>query len=153
MDATRDAKIYARFRHLFFGSIVILAAFSAVFFIMPIATEKNYDGDGSLLVLNGIWFWATGIILVIMQISENKLRKKLDHEASGKPGIICFFSNRAASAADILLGVSILAMYLSNASFISIAATVFFFGLHCMLNGKNYRVYSNLPSKTNNKER
>ena len=144
---------------LLFLSIVFMFLFSASFLLMPIASQINFQGKSILMFINGLWFWITGIIAMILFIIVNQSRKKqlknTNEIDNNKSGFICFFTNSWAKAADCLflislIGLIILIIILPQSYFVFIFAfiTVFAFLMHCVLNGKNYKyIIRNLNQK------
>lgn len=117
---------------------------------MPFA----YDKKGEVTVLTylcGAGFWIGLIATVLMAIKINLSRKKSPVFASisdtqRRFGLVHFFSNKEAVIIDILLFVTVvgcvLARYVisgNTATFIFVGLFIFSFGMHCMLNGINYR--------------
>ena len=139
---------------ILFLSIMFMFLFSISFLIMPIASQKSFEGKPILLILNGIWFWLTGIISLILFMIANKRRKKQIQDISNiennKPGILQFFSNIWAKVADCLfllslIGLIIFIIILPQSYFLFVFAffSVFTFLMHCVLNGKNFKYIIN----------
>lgn len=89
-----------------------------------------------------------------MFLKINKSRKadrtfRSTHPEMWQPGLICFFKNKNAKIADCVMfgaviGVAVTGIFFNNLYVLHIflALFVFSFGMHCMLNGKNY-IYLN----------
>lgn len=99
-----------------------------------------------LAFLPGVLFWA-GLILGLgaQFLLHLVLRKKLRAGKRGRWGLLRVCSNNWAKLADIGLLVSVpaaaLTMTLSPAAYIcyvALAAAVFFFCMHCVLNGRTF---------------
>ena len=97
----------------------------------------------------GLLFWLGFLVGMAGQLLLSKQRKSApaDQQPRGKlPGMFVFFSGRAAKAVDTALAVLVIltAIVLAGADeefygcYVLLAATVFAFSLHCMINGKNY---------------
>lgn len=127
------------------ASVVGFLTLSVSFLLMPVA------GIG---YLSGILFWAGLILGISMQVVLDMRRRALfaRYHASGRQmqkrrnGMFSFWSNPAAKVADVGLALGIVATILVFAitkgvgygCYICLAATVFCFCMHCVLNGRNY---------------
>lgn len=113
-----------------------------------------YDEKGNVTILTylcGIGFWTGLIGTVVMAIKINISRKKSPvfssvSDTRRRLGLIHFFSNKEAVIIDTMLFASVvgcvLARYVipgNTATFIFVGLFIFSFGMHCMLNGINYR--------------
>lgn len=149
---------------LLFTSIMFMFLFSASFLLMPIASQRSLEGKSIVLLINGLWFWITGIIALILYMIINQNRKKqlrnINDIENTKSGIIQFFSNSWAKAVDCLflvslIGLIIFIIILPQSYFVFIFAfiSVFTFLMHCVLNGKNFKyIIGNLnQGKSDNK--
>lgn len=132
---------------LFMG---FLAAFAVGILLMPIGSmykEKNV----LLMYLPGTAFWVGMIGTIYMTIKINRSRKSSSrfNEQFGDQkqfGLIRFFQNTEAMIADIIMIVSMIGIVIAEicacpllVTFVFLAVFVFTFGMHCMLNGINYK--------------
>lgn len=135
---------------LFFVLIVFMFLFAASFLIMPAASKNSLEGKQTLLLWNGIWFWTTGLSSLILFGIINQGRKKQlkgrSNSKNRKRGIICFFSNVWAKAADgafvaSFIGLIVFKVFLTQSYMVFLFAflSVFTFLMHCMLNGENFK--------------
>lgn len=135
---------------LFFVLITFMFLFAASFLIMPVASKSSLEGKPDLLLWNGIWFWTTGLSSLTLFGIVNRGRKKQlkgrTNLKNGKKGIICFFSNVWAKAADgaffaSFIGLVIFVVFFPQSYVVFILAftSVFTFLMHCMLNGENFK--------------
>lgn len=150
-------KIVKKLNTLLITSIVSYSIMSLDFLIMPVGNSVTDKSMRWLDILTGLIFWLGLISGTILYVFFSKECKKWYENNKGnkdiykekKIGLISFFSNRAALVADICLIISILlfAMLMiftdrtSYICFISIMLLVFFFSMHCILNGKSFFVY------------
>lgn len=137
-------------KHMLQIYAVFLFIWSFSVLLMPIASAVK-DTTRILLVVSGMLFWFGAISTVGIAFYINQCRKrssKLKKETVEKEriGVLQFFRNKHAKMADIVMFVSgigfILVRFLKDGSFITfafLAVFVFSFGMHCMLNGINYK--------------
>ena len=103
----------------------------------------------ALGILPGILFWLGFLIGLAGQILLTRMRVKASPERRTKRKLPCalvFFSGRAARVVDVSLlllsAATIIVLVCADddfyGCFVLLAATVFAFCLHCMINGKNY---------------
>ena len=123
-------------------SIVGFLLLSVSFLLMPL--NKNSLEPN---IFAGILFWCSLFIGVISQIILSFRIKKLnDNNARHGLGLLKFFQNPYAKICDVVLVISVIGLIitmivtdgLGYACYIFLAMTVFFFAMHCILNGKNY---------------
>lgn len=127
-----------------------LAALAFGIFLMPIGS-LNKDRTIIPMYVSGILFWIGIIGTVVMAFRINRSRKisyRFNEQYGNLKqfGLIHFFQNQEAVIIDIGMFVSIIAFIIAKictrnliVSFIFLALFVFTFGMHCMLNGINYR--------------
>jgi hypothetical protein len=137
---------------------------SLSFIFMPYASDRARDGKELALRLSGAWFWTTLLAGYALFVFADRGRKKLSEKRKGdrpkeRPGIARVFSNSWARAADIVCAVSILGFLgvmlispQSRAAYILLFAAVFTAQMHCVLNGENFRFFTQAES-TNKKGR
>lgn len=121
--------------------MLFLMSVSVVF--MPIVSDYQQAGRiPSILV--GILFWTGFIGTIWTAIWINRCRKKDAHFAKGKQlGLVHFFQNKPASCVDIAMFISLCTLIVTMITikqliiipFAFLAMFIFFFGMHCMLNG------------------
>ena len=143
-------------------SLAGFAVTAASFLLMPINAYE--PGVTPVRVLSGSLFWLGMIVGVVCQIMlAKRLRQPIrEHEKASKRrvGVLCFFSNRFASIADLLLAVSLIALIVSFFAesalgyFNYIIRFVFILALsgHCILNGKMYYYINHQKRGANNEE-
>lgn len=103
-------------------------------------------------LLAGILFWlslVTGITCQSILSRRRRAWERKNHKKSDwkKVGLFCFWQNRAAAVADVLMAVSMMAFIISlavtNASgyacYVFLGLFVAAFASHCIFNGKNFR--------------
>ena len=108
-----------------------------------------------MLVLSGATFWIglVGTIVMSVRIHMFGKREKAAEQKKAQTkriGLISFFQNREAMVADVAMFASILGLVITAAAtnnlywlFTFLAVLVFSFGMHCVLNGKNYHYLNN----------
>ena len=131
---------------LFIASLTFMLLFSASFLIMPLASALSFGGSNVLLMINGLWFWITGILAGGTFLAANRKRKSVSVDNNSRPGILCFCLNPWAKIADCtfvasILGLTVTIIFASQIFFVFILAslTVFSFLMHCVLNGRNFK--------------
>ena len=120
---------------------------------MPIASVQQ-EVTKIPMFISGGGFWIGLIGTITMAVKINYSRKK-SYRFEDKPlkvkqlGLISFFKNKEAKVADIAMFASCICFIVTRICtdnlywlFIFLALFVFSFGMHCMLNGKNY-IYLN----------
>lgn len=146
MDAKRSNK--SKKKQLFFLYTVFLFVLAVSVALMPFG---DYESQKWAMYILGAVFWIGFIGTIVISVIINSLRKKSkdfnqDLVCFKNVGIINFFKNKEAAVSDIAMFVSIAGFIISRlflkeliAMFIFAALIVFSFGMHCMLNGINYR--------------
>lgn len=129
-------------------TFLFLSSLSIAF--MPLGVSISEDSK-SLMYIVGATFWISliGMVFVSLKINRNRKRSRIFNAENGNKkqlGLIHFFQNKEAKIVDIALfgaigGFIIVRIFVSNlnVSFILFAISVFLFGMHCMLNGINYK--------------
>ncbi len=135
-------------RDCFYLTISIICFFllSVSIFLMYFnRNDWNYTNKTA-----GILFWAAliggGLAQFILWLSYKKwMRKnKIRRKKKRKAGVRCFFSDRNAAIADIIMFAMIIAVvivFLTAGEFeryIVLSLFIFSFCMHCILNGKLY---------------
>lgn len=130
--------------------IVFLSVLSLSFFLMPFGMYSE-EQTPLLLYLAGICFWVglIGVVVtaVTVHIKRTGSARLLKGRAAVKQmGIFSFFQNPFATVADCVMFLSIGGFVIFKcftdlyvATFILCALFVFSFGMHCFLNGINYK--------------
>lgn len=125
------------------------------FFVMSLSflfmnQDILYLGVPPRIIIAGIAFWGMLIIAVVGQLMLCvSMRESIKSDFSTqkrKIGLICFFSNRYAAVADLLMIVSAIILIVSfiftDASnyfnYIILSVFVFSFSMHCVLNGRKF---------------
>lgn len=118
--------------------------------IMPLGSMMK-ESSRLPMYLSGAMFWIGFAGTVGMTIRINYCRRNSYGFNEQFPklkqfGLIHFFQNKAAIVADVAMFVSIIGIIVSRfvtnnlfSVFLFIAIFLFAFGMHCMLNGANYR--------------
>lgn len=126
-----------------------LAIISTGILLMPIGSS-NKEKTMLFMYLSGAFFWLGLIGTACMTFAIIHGRKKCDQfneQFSNKKrfGLIHFFQNKEATIADIAMFASIIGFVIAKLCsgplilvFAFLAAFVFAFGMHCMLNGISY---------------
>lgn len=130
--------------------VTFLLIWSLAILLMPVASVQK-EATKILLFVSSGGFWIGLLGTVTMAVKINKARKKSYRfrekcPASKRIGLISFFQNKEAIIADVGLFVSIAGFVVTGICsdniywlFIFLALFVFTFGMHCMLNGINYK--------------
>ena len=136
--------------------MVFLFLISIAISLMPLAGRISENSTMPHVIV-GIILWIGVIGTTVMALVINSARKRdpaFNHEFRHKRklGLIHFLQNRPAVFADIVMVLSLaativfLVLALNKKTdlpfFVSLAVFVFFFGMHCMLNGINYMYIS-----------
>ena len=133
--------------------VTFLMLLAVAFLLMPIASAQK-DTTKILTVISGGFFWIGLVGTIVMAIKIDKTRKRSgklrDKKSKVKQiGLLSFFKNKEAKIADIAMFASIICFIVARICtdnlywlFTFLATFVFSFGMHCMLNGKNY-IYLN----------
>lgn len=137
---------------LLWVSIAALTALSASFLLMPMNDSTSVNGNSAYLYISGGMFWASLVIIAIVQCVLSGYRKKwlainrVKRMNQQRCGAISFFNNAFAIVADIATVLSLIGLIIAFVvtkgrgfvCFAMISAFVFSFGMHCILNGKIY---------------
>ncbi len=131
-------------------SIISFLILAISFLLMPLGgTEDN----SVYSMVAGIMFWVSIVIGISAQCvlsgrrkSWNKGHKNLKNKRSQRIGVISFFRNKYAVAADITAIVSLIGLVIALAAtqavgyicYVFISVFVFSLSMHCILNGKNF---------------
>lgn len=161
-------KTIQRIRKRFWLSAALLTAMSATFLFMPLASEMaGKTGGWSIRILGGL-FWLLAITGYGTVIRANAGRKKYlqkrfgrDIQEKFRPGVFCFFSNKAAEIVDIMLilfaiaFVVAIATRLSRTYYIFVILSLFIWAanMHCLFNGRIYRITKYEPKERTSNEK
>lgn len=130
--------------------------------LMPIGSSLK-EKTTIIMYISGVAFWIGLIGTICMAVKINNSRKNSYrfNERFGNHkqlGVVHFLQNTEAIIADIAMFVSIVAFIIAKiwiseiiVSFILLAIFIFSFGMHCMLNGINYR-YINYKVRRENED-
>jgi len=113
----------------------------------------NAMKDKTMLIMycSGAAFWVGIIGTIYMALKINRSRKVSYrfNELFGNRkqlGLIHFFQNTEAMIVDVVMVISLIALIIARLCsanlqviYVIIAVFVFSFGMHCMLNGMNYK--------------
>lgn len=137
------------------ASAILLLINAITVLFMPMATKLSESTNKISLIAVGITFWTSLLVGYVILIIANKERKyfllkkcRIRTNMNCPPGIISFFSNIPASIADgILIGsiVTMIVLWLLKLMtgylpFVTLFLIFFSFNMHCMLNGRIYKV-------------
>ena len=136
-----------RMLHMYITLLATLAVGVVLMAIGSTVKEKTM----TVMYVSGAFFWLGLIGTVYMALKINSCRKnsyRFNEQIGNLKqfGLIHFFQNREAQIMDVVMFVSIIGFIIAKIcinelllSFILLALFVFAFGMHCMLNGINYR--------------
>ena len=95
---------------LFVSAIISMAAVSFSFLLLAIETEKTVSDIPVTSFITGVIFWLftaiSAVLLAVLSVRRRKFYAKVNVKQSEKikyPGLIAFFKNRIARAADIFM--------------------------------------------------
>ncbi len=129
---------------------VFLGVLSAAFCLMPIGSSMK-DETMMYLYIAGVEFWLGLVGTIVMALKINKRRKisyRFNEQYSKHKqfGLVHFFQNTEATIADVIMFISIVGLIIAKiwiseiiVFFVFLAVFIFSFGMHCMLNGINYK--------------
>lgn len=130
--------------------VTALFMMSMSLILMSFCGTEN-ESNRVLTIVTGIFFWCGFIGTITAFIFMNITRRKNDKSASEKNGILNiglfrFFSNTCAGVFDVIMILSLCAFIVVlvvadniSVQLIIMAIFVFSFGMHCILNGINYK--------------
>lgn len=130
--------------------IAFLAALAMGVVLMPIGSTVK-ERTMTVMYVSGAFFWLGIIGTAYMAVKINICRKnsyRFNEQVGNLKqfGLIHFFQNREALITDVVMFVSIIGFIIAKIctsklliSFFLLALFVFAFGMHCLLNGINYR--------------
>ncbi len=150
MKKAKTSRIGGKCMFILYSLFLLMLSVSLLLMPMsdPVESESRV-----LQIISGGLFWLGLIGTVTAAVLMSRSCKKASH--SGKDevkgiGLIRFFKNTEALAADIVMFVAALSFIISRICtdelllpFIFLSIFVFSFGMHCMLNGKNYISFKN----------
>lgn len=135
-------------------SVFSLFCHSATFLLMPFATN-NAESNKLLLLIIGLLFWISLIVGYFSLFVANKKRKYFINRKLGgntsmdcNIGLITFFSSVPATVFDSMMFASIIALiiiYFTGAinhyrTYVMISILVFSLNMHCLFNGRIYKI-------------
>lgn len=144
--------------YVFIG-FLFLCALAVAF--MPVGNEMK-DKTMVIMYCSGAVFWIglIGTILMALKINSRRKTSYRFNEAFGNQkqlGLIHFFQNRQALIVDIAMIISIIALIIAKGCYanlqvvyVIIAVFIFSFGMHCMLNGVNYKYINYIKEQKKN---
>lgn len=136
----------------FLLSVVLFVLFAACFSLMPWASAQRREGAPGPIFGLGAAFWLTGLLACLFLHLADQAGAKLSSGSStprkrGRPGLFCFFRNREAVLADVLLligaGIFFAARIFRQPNsilFPAISVMLLLVIVHAFLNGRNYRL-------------
>ena len=136
-----------------------IAGLSILF--IPLVDLEGTSAQKIFAILLAALFWLGLIAEIVFFILANKqcnviedrlIKKGSKSFKNAKLGVISFFSFREAMVADVLAGLSLIAIILmiilkvTNDWLFVIIAVIFFFSfnMHCFLNGRNYKYFKEI---------
>ena len=142
-----------RRKRMFRMFVIFLLIVSFSIILMPIGSLNN---GRYIMYLAGAAFWIGFIGAVCMAVKINNSRKsnyQFNEKYGGvkQLGLIHFFQNKDAVFIDVIMLVAVTGLVLAKlfvnyliVIFIFLAIFVFAFGMHCMLNGINYKYITHI---------
>lgn len=136
---------------LFGFSVFFLGSAAVSFLLMPLESESTVGSIPSDILAVGLMFWISVAAETVIQCVLAHRRKEWckiyrikPSKISQKTGIITFFGNVGATAAEAAAAVSLIGFLTVGAAthwcgyscYIFVSLFVFSFGMHCILNGK-----------------
>lgn len=134
-------------------SIFFFFSLAVSFTLMSIESETPLEHISIVEIIVGLMFWISLIMGIVTQCILARRRKKWyalhgvrKNGLSQRVGIISFFKNIYATVADITTIISFIGLVIAltvthgigHVCYVLISVFVFFFSMHCILNGKNY---------------
>ena len=147
-------KSVRKIKRLFWFSAFFQFLMSASILLMPMAVQIGQQ-DKKMTVLIGLMFWISMITAYVLLGIANSERKWFLHRKVGidakmncRPGIVEFFTNIPATVADVAMILSFLLFVIVGftdwkyeyISYILLFIFVFSLQMHCMFNGRIYKV-------------
>lgn len=132
-------------------SIFFFLLFACSFLIMPMETKARIFNISVNTFVSGLMFWVSivmGIVTQCILAVRKKKWYKMNHiknvKSSQRLGLISFFRNNYATAADIVSAVSLIGFIVSMVvtygtayiCYVFVSLFAFSFSMHCILNGK-----------------
>lgn len=132
-------------------SILFFLMFSISFLLMPLGEETSNGKISVYTLVVGLMFWISIIMAIVIQcILSYRMKKRVMIHSTEKEileqkiGLVSFFKNIYAIVADVIMIVSLIGLIIAMIStqglgyvcYIFISLLVFFFSMHCILNGK-----------------
>lgn len=146
---------------LMITSIVSFGIMSISFLLMPIDLMLNIINSRIINIIIGIVFWLGLLVGAVCQVILSIKMKPLRKESYNKPGLLKFFSNRLAVVFDTFLIIGLIGLVVSlivtnmvgYSCYIFLSLTVLSFVMHCIFNGKNYKLLTNVKKEKNNERK
>lgn len=146
---------------LMITSIVSFGIMSLSFLLMPIDLMLNIINSRIINIIIGIVFWLGLLVGAVCQVILSIKMKPLRKESYNKPGLLKFFSNRLAVVFDTFLIIGLIGLVVSlivtnmvgYSCYIFLSLTVLSFVMHCIFNGKNYKLLTNVKEEKNNERK
>ena len=151
-----------KIKKLQIAAIILIFVSSYILMLAPVV---SFDGDGFQKIMSycaGGIFWFGLISGYVLFIIAGKLRKKIknsEKDSFHRPGIIVFFSSRAALIVDVLCIISIVmfiicifnkSAFAEMLEYFIISTTIFLVQMHAVINGINFRsAFINVSGKKN----
>lgn len=144
---TRRQRRTQRMLYCYIGFLFLWALAIA---LMPIGSAKKEE-TMALLYVSGAAFWIGAAGTIFMALKINHCRRgsyRFNGYNGGQKqlGAVHFFQNKEAIAFDAIWFASIVGFLVARlwisqitVTFLFLALVTFSFGMHCMLNGINYR--------------
>ena len=147
-------RMIKKIKQLFWLVVMSQFLMSSSILLMPVAVRVEQQ-DGKMTVLIGLLFWSftiTGYVLLAMANSKRKrfINRKIDGnlQMNCRPGIAEFFTNVPAKVADVTMILSFFVFMIISftewrykyISYVLLFVLFFSFHMHCMFNGRIYKV-------------
>lgn len=145
-----------RRKRMLWSCIIFWFLMSVSFLLMPVSYliapngQTLTEANRTITVLTAVLFYSSlvGVIAVTVRITQCR-RKNPEYirEYGGKEtyGVLSFFRNKPAAAADIVMILSVFGLVLIRARMCNLycqyagsALLLFSFGMHCLFNSANY---------------
>lgn len=147
-------RIVNRTKIYFYLSVFFLLMMSMSILFMPSAVEHQ-EQSGTYLILVGSTFWVSAIIgYLFVMLANIKRREFIIDKYDGnlsmncRIGVITFFDNVPATVADVTMISSFILLVIINFTsmrysfivYVLLAMFVFSLNMHCLFNGRIYKV-------------
>lgn len=142
-------------------SIASFGIMSITFMLMPLDIMLNIINSRLINIIIGIIFWLGLLIGTVSQLILSIKTKPMRKEGYRKPGLLVFFSNRLATAFDLIMIISLIGLAVSliatnmvgYSCYVFLSLTVLSFVMHCIFNGQSYKLITGVKKEKNNERK